>query len=645
MTPRHESCLFSGDCNQMTKLSFGRLILMALCLGLALPPAIVSAQTVVVEGSVTTSTAPVRNASITFAQTANPTNATSVRTDSTGKYQMQLSLTSVMPANTLPAKFELEQNYPNPFMTSTAIPYKLKTQEDIKVTIYDILGRVIRSMRSGTQSPGTHSVLWDGNNGSGHRVAAGVYFYSLQAGNEMQTRKMVFGEGNGGVPSLQIPLGLPAPNTAPGILRTVSATAFSVRIDTAVGTSPNVLPAEFDNVVVESDTTLDFVVNAQVAIPTSRVVLDSVLQTIRGFGGANILPWRPDMTSAQVQTAFGTGPGQIGLTILRLRIPFTDNVSEFSANLPTATLAQSLGAIVFATPWTPPPAMKSSDSIVAGVLNDSSYASYAAHLRNFADYMAGNGVPLYAVSLQNEPDANVTYESCSWNGAQFLKFTKNNAGSIGTRVMMPESQNFVHALSDPTLNDSAAAANLSIIAGHIYGGGLGPYPLAVSKGKDFWMTEHLVLDTSWSAVLATGKEIHDCLNAGMNAYVWWYIVRYYGPIAEDGTVTKRGYVMSQFAKFVRPGYTRIGCFATPQRNVWISAYRDGTTSKIVIVAINTGSSPIQQGFVMANGPAASFSSYTTSIAKNCTRGTDIPTVHGSFQATLDPSSITTFVSN
>jgi len=51
--------------------------------------------------------------------------------------------------------------------------------------------------------------------------------------------------------------------------------------------------------------------------------------------------------------------------------------------------------------------------------------------------MANSGVPLYAVSLQNEPDATVTYESCSWNATQFLNFTKNNAAAIGTRVMMP----------------------------------------------------------------------------------------------------------------------------------------------------------------------------------------------------------------
>ncbi|MGA9120311.1 MAG: FlgD immunoglobulin-like domain containing protein [Bacteroidota bacterium] len=606
--------------------------------------ALVSAQTVVVKGSVTTSTAPVRNASVTFEQTTNPANASSVLTDSTGKYQLQLTLTSVEPRNTLPATFELEQNYPNPFTTSTAIAYKLKTQEDIKVTIFDILGRVVRTMHTGTQSPGTHSILWDGSNASGHKVVPGVYFYSVQAGGQSQAKKMVYGSGSDGIPSMQLQYSSPAANEVRGFQRPSSGESFTVRIDTVSGTSPLINRMQIDNVVILGDTTLDYIVAAQNPVPIATVYMDSTQQFIRGFGAANILPWRPDMTADQVQKGFGAGPGQIGFSILRLRVPYTDDTTEFSANLPTASLAQSLGAIVFASPWTPPPALKSSDNIVGGMLNDSSYTSYAAHLKNFADYMARNSVPLYAVSLQNEPDANVTYESCSWNATQFLKFMKNNAASIGTRVMMPESQNFVHALSDSTLNDSAAAANVAIVAGHIYGGGLGPYPLAVSKGKEFWMTEHLVLDTSWTAVLATGREIHDCMSAGMNAYVWWYIVRYYGPIGEDGAVTKRGYVMSQYARFVRPGYFKIKCNATPQRNVWVSAYKDGTSSKVVIVAINTGASSVQQAFATTNVSSPSFSQYTTSLSKNCAKGSDIPSVNGSFQASLDPSSITTFIS-
>ena len=158
------------------------------------------------------------------------------------------------------------------------------------------------------------------------------------------------------------------------------------------------------------------------------------------------------------------------------------------------------------------------------------------------------------------------------------------------------------------------------------------------------MTEHLVLDTSWTGVLGTGKEIHDCMSAGMNAYVWWYIVRYYGPIGEDGTITKRGYVMSQFSRFVRPGYHKTFCNAIPQRNVWVSSYKDPSSSKVVIVALNMGTAPLPQGFAVANGSMNSFTPYTTSLSKSCQQGADIPATAGRFTATLDPSSITTFVS-
>ena len=601
----------------------------------------VVAQTATVTGTVTASTTPVRNASVTFEDNNSPSNSYSSLTDSSGRYRVQILLTSVSPAPSLPTAFKLEQNYPNPFSSSTVVLYKLTTQSDIQVTIFDILGRVVRRMSAGAQSPGTHSVLWDGSNNSGQRVASGIYFYTLQAGGESRTKRMVLSGGGNGVLSLAQDRLPPPAETSYGPNQRLMGGVFTLRIVNAVGTSPFIVSTQIDNVTIQGDTTVDCSVTL---LPVGAVYPDSIQQFIRGFGAANILPWRPDMTTGQVQTAFGAGPGQLGFTILRLRVPYTDDVNDFSAQVPTAALAQSLGAIVFASPWTPPPALKTNNNIVAGSLIDSSYAAYAAHLKGFADYMANSGVPLYAVSLQNEPDATVTYESCSWNATQFLNFTKNNAAAIGTRVMMPESQNFVHGLSDSTLNDSSAASHVSIIGGHIYGGGLGPYPLAVSKGKEVWMTEHLVLDTTWAGVLGTGMEIHNCMNAGMNAYVWWYLVRYYGPIGDDGNVTKRGFAMSQFARFVRPGYHRIACSAVPQRNVYVSSYKDPASSRVVIIVLNTAGSAIQQGFAVTHGTMSAFSRYTTSVAKNCDRGTDIPAANGGFTATLDPSSVTTFVS-
>ena len=371
--------------------------------------------------------------------------------------------------------------------------------------------------------------------------------------------------------------------------------------------------------------------------------LDSTHQIIRGFGAANILPWRPDMTNDQINTAFGTGDGQIGFTIVRLRVPVDQN--EFSLNIPTAKLAYSMGVTIIASPWSPPAWMKSNDTTVGGRLNDTSYASYAAHLKSFVDFMAGNGVPLYAISVQNEPDVHVGYESCDWNANELLKFVKENAAVIGTNIIAPESADFDKSLSDPILNDPAAAANLSIIGGHIYGGGLESYPLAESKGKEIWMTEYLDLDTEWGANLGTGKEINDCMNAGMNAYIWWYIVRFYGPIDEDGSVSKRGYVMSQYARFVRPGFFRVDATANPQPYVYVTAYKDST--KIVIVAINNSSSTLEQSFTLQKQSGINadlFTPYVTSETKNCIKEGNIALNDNNFTVVLDASSITTFVS-
>ena len=344
----------------------------------------------------------------------------------------------------------------------------------------------------------------------------------------------------------------------------------------------------------------------------ATIYLDNTQQVIHGFGAANIIGWRPDMTTAQVNTAFGTGNGQIGFTILRLRI--SPNENEFNIQVSTSKLASSLGAKIIASPWTPPASMKSNNSTIGGYLKESSYAAYAAHLKAFADYMSNNGVPIYAISVQNEPDVNVTYESCDWDSSQMLKFVQENARSIGTKVIAPESYHFYRGLSDPLLNDSTALANFDILGGHIYGSGLEPYPLAESKGKEIWMTEHLDTDTSWSHVLATGKEINDCMNDGMSAYVWWYIVRFYGPIDESGNVTKRGYIMSQFSKFIRPDYYKVSATENPQTGVYVTAYKSAT--KLVVVVVNENSTPTGQTFNLINGPFNKFTPYVTSKTKN-----------------------------
>ncbi|MBN1302572.1 MAG: T9SS type A sorting domain-containing protein [Melioribacteraceae bacterium] len=379
--------------------------------------------------------------------------------------------------------------------------------------------------------------------------------------------------------------------------------------------------------------------------------LDSTHQVIRGFGAANILPWRPDMTQDEINTAFGTNEGQLGFSILRLRLP--SSVNEFAMNVPTAQAAHEMGVTLIASPWSPPASMKTNNNTVGGELKENSYSDYAAHLKSFADYMNDNNAPIYAISVQNEPDVTVTYESCDWNADQMLKFVKENAPAIGTKVIAPESFQFRRNLSDPLLNDSIACANFDILGGHIYGGGLSSYPLAESKGKEIWMTEHLILETDWESSLSTGKDMNDCMTAGMSAYIWWYIVRFYGPIYDDdyrrpagtakGQVSKRGFVMSNYSRFIRPGYYRVEADSSPQSDVFVTAYKSDST--IVIVALNMSSEDKTQTFQLQNGNVSYFTPYITSETKNCTQETEIDVSGNSITAVLEPLSITTFVSS
>jgi glucuronoarabinoxylan endo-1,4-beta-xylanase len=297
-----------------------------------------------------------------------------------------------------------------------------------------------------------------------------------------------------------------------------------------------------------------------------------------------------------------------------------------------------------ATPWTPPASMKTNNNVVGGSLKTSEFANYANYLNSFVSFLASNGAPLYAISVQNEPDIMVTYESCDWTSAQLLSFARNNAGVISTRVIMSESFHFDKTFTDPILNDPAARANVDIIGGHIYGSGLSDYPLARNFGKEVWMTEHLNTDTSVTGVIQTAKEITDCLAVGnYNAYLWWYLKRFYGPIDDNGARTKRGCVMAQFARWVRPGFVRVNATYNPNPGVYVSAYKSG--AKVVIVAVNNSANTVNQTFSVTGGAApATFNRYRTSGGENLATLSSISVSGGSFTTSLPGQSITSFVS-
>jgi glucuronoarabinoxylan endo-1,4-beta-xylanase len=377
-------------------------------------------------------------------------------------------------------------------------------------------------------------------------------------------------------------------------------------------------------------------------------------QTIRGFGAMAHAAWIGDLTAAQRDTAFGTGDGHLGFSVLR--IPVNENQSDWGRDLATAQRAVALGATVFASPWNPPASMTETftrgSQTNAKRLKYSAYGAYAQHLNDFTTYMRNNGVNLYAISVQNEPDYASTWTW--WTAAEIVQFLRANAGSIGTRVIAPESFQYVKSMSDPILNDSTALANVDIIGAHLYGTSYAnfPYPLFQQKGagKELWMTEVYYPNSTdsgdaWPGALDVGEHIHHAMvDAGFQTYVWWYLRRSYGPMREDGQISKRGAIMAQFARFVRPGYVRIDATANPASNVYVSAYRGGDT--VVIVAVNKNTSSVTQQFTLAGTTASgSVANWLTDASRNVAQQSALSMTNGSVTVALPARSVMTFVTS
>lgn len=97
---------------------------------------------------------------------------------------------TIPPQQEIPSSFQLYANYPNPFNPATTIRYDLASDVDVRLTVFDIVGREVVTLVDGFQPAGEYFKVWDGTGGSGV-AASGVYFYRLTAGSSVMTRAMV----------------------------------------------------------------------------------------------------------------------------------------------------------------------------------------------------------------------------------------------------------------------------------------------------------------------------------------------------------------------------------------------------------------------------------------------------------------------
>ena len=91
----------------------------------------------------------------------------------------------------LPNQFKLLQNFPNPFNPQTTIRYHLPENIFVNITIYDLLGKKVKTLVNHAQFSGPKSVIWNAKDDHGERVGAGIFLYQIQAGDFIQSRKMI----------------------------------------------------------------------------------------------------------------------------------------------------------------------------------------------------------------------------------------------------------------------------------------------------------------------------------------------------------------------------------------------------------------------------------------------------------------------
>ncbi len=112
----------------------------------------------------------------------------------TGVVTDQILAVTAVPDEPTALRPMLLQNSPNPFFASTLIRYRVPegaSYQGVRLHIFDINGRVVRTMVNGEQPPGLYEMTWDGNDAQGRRVASGIYPYRLEVGGEVLSRKMV----------------------------------------------------------------------------------------------------------------------------------------------------------------------------------------------------------------------------------------------------------------------------------------------------------------------------------------------------------------------------------------------------------------------------------------------------------------------
>lgn len=408
--------------------------------------------------------------------------------------------------------------------------------------------------------------------------------------------------------------------------------------------------------------------SAQLSAQNAKVQIDKnkTYQKITGFGGFVCSPQfgYNHMTTDEIKKMWGAN-SETGYNIMRLYIPGENN---WPTTLATAKLAKNeLGLTIFASPWTMPAEWKTNNSEVAvftdangvqqiGYLKEEHYQDYALYLNRYVTYLRENGVELDYISIQNEPDEKATYQGCIWTPSQIASFVKNYGHLINCKVIAPESVGYSDNFSNAFL-DTETMKNFEVYGVHQYGGIQSKYKEFQNFDKEIWMTEYLinwnssgtVRNFNWGTdAFDFANSVNDALLGNVNAWIHYATKRYYAMMGDGtngtiaGQITKRGYILSQYAKFTT-GTTRIeSAWSDAASQLKGSSYINIAGDKIVLMVIN----PSHNSYSLTvDLPFYSLKGTKTITSQNVNMQSSAVGFSETFRpvVTVDASSFTTFI--
>ncbi|MGA2281961.1 MAG: YDG domain-containing protein, partial [Verrucomicrobiota bacterium] len=408
----------------------------------------------------------------------------------------------------------------------------------------------------------------------------------------------------------------------------------------------------------------------------------NVYQRIDGFGACSA--WQGTWTTKEADLFFSTNTGisytdskgtngtynGIGLSLLRNHITAASSPSATAIPSTSETTimqyAQARGAKIWSTPWTPANGLKDNNNSIGGNFLSASNQAYASQLANYVYSMKTtyNITNFYAISIQNEPNATVNYESCHWSAQQFHDFVPylRNAlvakGVGSTKIILPEDEFWETNYYTTAMSDSSVATNVDIVADHNYnnsGQPAVPMPLYSNTNAALWETEVMTTD-AFDASIANGMtwaaRIHQFMTvAQVNAWHYWWLISQNADnegLTDNSSQTtpvlaKRMFVLGQWSRFVRPGYYRID--ATTTGSASITAFNNTNSGNFAIVAINNTGSAISQTFNLSHfpGTVSSVTPWITSATLSLSNLTPVAVSGSTFTYTLPAQSVVTFV--